>query len=568
MGTVGGAPPLREERCIAARVDPLGELFCRGKHLSQRTLGRGKDVRWEHLLDHAPSGVSQRCLYSRGRRALHDPSHTLNLTTCPRRAPLRSRHACPIGLRWLTVAPTALAGGKRMRKCRLLVVAILVLCAACGSSSKGTTTPTTAKGPAPVSTTLGAGVTPTTIKLGISLVDFTCIEQFVDSIRVEPAADLPGVHRRHQRARAASTAARSCPSTSRTARSAQRPPMSAVHVVHRGRQGVRGDRRLHRLLRRRADLHRQAAQDACSSRSNLTQAIMDKSPPGLIMLPGTTSRTPATILLTLLKKQGTLDGKTVAVLGETTSREVVNEGIVPDAEEDRREDRHDRDPRRSPDSRHHRGAGAARQLHRAVEDRACRTRCSSPATEVASQAVRGEGAARACPDMTLMTDNGDMLTLRPAGATRRRQAEPLRRAHHRGGLTRPGRTTTAPTGSTARRSTRRRPARSRPTPRRSCPGRTARRSTPTAAINDACQTLSMFHDIAARVGQVPQQRQLGAHRQQLRPDRATGVAVRTRRCTRASTTSTTVPSAPSSTRRSRPTGNWKSVTDLQNIPGS
>jgi len=71
-----------------------------------------------------------------------------------------------------------------MRKCRLLVVAILVLCAACGSSSKGTTTPTTAKGPAPVSTALGTGVTPTTIKIGVALVDFTCIQQFVDSIRV------------------------------------------------------------------------------------------------------------------------------------------------------------------------------------------------------------------------------------------------------------------------------------------------------------------------------------------------------------------------------------------------
>jgi len=67
-----------------------------------------------------------------------------------------------------------------------LIVAIALVMAACGSSSKSvgpppagsTTTPTPV-----VSKALGTGVTATSIKLGISLVDFKCIQQFIDFTR-------------------------------------------------------------------------------------------------------------------------------------------------------------------------------------------------------------------------------------------------------------------------------------------------------------------------------------------------------------------------------------------------
>src|SRR5213592_58894 len=69
----------------------------------------------------------------------------------------------------------------------LLVIATL---AACGSSSNGggsssTSKVTASSGPYPVSRTLGTGVAAKTLKLGVSLVDFDCIKQFVDSIRVD-----------------------------------------------------------------------------------------------------------------------------------------------------------------------------------------------------------------------------------------------------------------------------------------------------------------------------------------------------------------------------------------------
>ena len=63
---------------------------------------------------------------------------------------------------------------------------------------------------------------------------------------------------------------------------------------------------------------------------NLTQAIIDKSPPGLIITPGSFPKVSATILIKLIEKEGTLKGKTVAVLGDTTEADVVNGTIVPE----------------------------------------------------------------------------------------------------------------------------------------------------------------------------------------------------------------------------------------------
>src|SRR5882724_3674219 len=83
---------------------------------------------------------------------------------------------------------------RRTPRCAVAALLAIALLAACGSSSKpgssdkgGTTTPAAAG----VSTTagvklskdLGPGVTATSVKLGVLLIDFGCIKQFVDSIR-------------------------------------------------------------------------------------------------------------------------------------------------------------------------------------------------------------------------------------------------------------------------------------------------------------------------------------------------------------------------------------------------
>jgi hypothetical protein len=62
---------------------------------------------------------------------------------------------------------------------------------------------------------------------------------------------------------------------------------------------------------------------------NLTQAMIDQSPPGLEIYPGATNERLSKILLQLLDKKKTLKGKTVAVLGGTNETDVVNKTIVP-----------------------------------------------------------------------------------------------------------------------------------------------------------------------------------------------------------------------------------------------
>ena len=69
-------------------------------------------------------------------------------------------------------------------------------------------------------------------------------------------------------------------------------------------------------------------------------------------------------------------------------------------------------------------------------------------------------------------------------------------------------------------------------------------------INDACQSLSLFHDVATRVGQIPQRRQLGGRREHLRSDREPRRRSLRVADARASTTSTTHSSCNPSTRRS------------------
>ena len=63
---------------------------------------------------------------------------------------------------------------------------------------------------------------------------------------------------------------------------------------------------------------------------DLTQAIINQSPPGLIILPGETPERTDSVLISLMKSQHTLAGKKIAVLGELDSQNVVQKSVVPD----------------------------------------------------------------------------------------------------------------------------------------------------------------------------------------------------------------------------------------------
>src|SRR5205085_2774035 len=53
------------------------------------------------------------------------------------------------------------------------------------------------------------------------------------------------------------------------------------------------------------------------------------SPPGLILHPGTNHERVDSVVIQLMQQQGTLNGKKVAVLGETTSAAIVKNSVVP-----------------------------------------------------------------------------------------------------------------------------------------------------------------------------------------------------------------------------------------------
>jgi hypothetical protein len=61
----------------------------------------------------------------------------------------------------------------------------------------------------------------------------------------------------------------------------------------------------------------------------LTQEWMDQAPPGLMLSPGVTAERRISILMSLLKEEGTLDGKKVVALAEDTTESRIADAIEP-----------------------------------------------------------------------------------------------------------------------------------------------------------------------------------------------------------------------------------------------
>lgn len=213
-----------------------------------------------------------------------------------------------------------------------LVLAIGLLTAACGSTAKKVTAPTTTAALSPGSTTtvpqnLGQGVTATTIKMGVALVDFTCIQQFVDSIRINQQqnyqAFIDGVNKHGGiNGRQIVPVYRSfCPINS----------SGALALCTK----FADDDKVFAVLGNFVDFSGDA--QTCLAKQHhiilmtfqLTQAIMNLSPPGLIILPGSNPERVDSILISLLQANHTLDGKKIGVLGEISSQSIVQGTVVP-----------------------------------------------------------------------------------------------------------------------------------------------------------------------------------------------------------------------------------------------
>jgi ABC-type branched-subunit amino acid transport system substrate-binding protein len=224
-----------------------------------------------------------------------------------------------------------LVNGSLGRRVAALLVVALVL-AACGS---GTKTPSSSTNPpsggtgsvAPVSKTLGTGVTDSTIKIGVALVDFKCIAPYIQTTRVDEykvydafIADINakgGVAGR----KLVPDYHTFCPIV----------PAPALALCTQFTE----DEHVFAVLGDFVDLTGQA--QPCIAKQHktvlitidLTQAMEDSAPSGMILGFGTAQERLVRILLQLLAQEHTLAGKKVAVLGEATTEKSVDTVLVP-----------------------------------------------------------------------------------------------------------------------------------------------------------------------------------------------------------------------------------------------
>jgi len=214
------------------------------------------------------------------------------------------------------------------------VIAVVAL-AACGSgtsttksTSPATAPPTTGQNN-PIVKTLGVGVTADTIKLGVALVNFDPIKQFTDTIRTEAEQkQIYGIYIDDINAHGGINGRKIVPVYRFYA------PLGTAQIVPLCTTFAQDDK-VFAVVGTFIDFSGDA--QTCITKQqqrilmtfNLTQAMISQAPPGLELTAGLIPERSASILLELAQKQGTLNGKTVAVLGDTTEASVVNNTIKP-----------------------------------------------------------------------------------------------------------------------------------------------------------------------------------------------------------------------------------------------
>ena len=214
------------------------------------------------------------------------------------------------------------------------VLAVTMGLTACGSGTKtakpNDTTPTTSGTTQPVLKTLGTGVTKTTVKIGVGLVDFDAIK------------DVPEV----------------------TQVRLQQEQIYQAYIDYINAHGGVAGRKLVAVYEKYIPIDSSSTQTVCTKFTDddkvfavtgtfydstgasqlcvakqhhtvlltfdVDKAMIDKATPGLLVTPATTPQRAVKVLIELLDKRHTFDGKKVAVLGQVKSSQIVNDSIVPD----------------------------------------------------------------------------------------------------------------------------------------------------------------------------------------------------------------------------------------------
>jgi hypothetical protein len=207
-------------------------------------------------------------------------------------------------------------------------VAAAVLLAACGSSgsSKGGAA-TTAGGTLPQSTTLGLGVTATTIKLGVVIIDYKSIASFIDftrgnqqqayQVEIDDINKHGGVDGRQivPSYQTYIPVGSTGPTKACTSLTEDTKVFATIGVL----------------------IDPTGASQLCFSKQHnsilitheLSQSEIDQSPPALMLTPDITAEREARSQIALLGKQGLLKGKKVAILAETSTKDRITSAIAP-----------------------------------------------------------------------------------------------------------------------------------------------------------------------------------------------------------------------------------------------
>ena len=211
-----------------------------------------------------------------------------------------------------------------------LAVSVAVVVGACGSSGSKTSTTTAKSAPgSSVSKALGQGVTASTIKVGVVVPDFDCFKQFVDQIRVgqdkiwaayiDEINQNGGVHNRQL----VMDFKQYCP-----------VPGIGVQASAMCTQFTEDDK-VFALMGTFVDFTGVAHQCVTGQHHTILmtflvdKAWMDKAPAALLISPDIAKERRVQVILTLLGREKTLEGKKVAVLGETVTKPTVDSTLTP-----------------------------------------------------------------------------------------------------------------------------------------------------------------------------------------------------------------------------------------------
>jgi ABC-type branched-subunit amino acid transport system substrate-binding protein len=210
------------------------------------------------------------------------------------------------------------------------LVTLAMASAACGSgAAKSVPPPSTGGSSAPAGNVagVGPGVTATEIKLGVALIDYKCVESYIDSIYVNQEQmwgyfiNYINQHGGINGRRIVADYNEICPIQPAAALAACTSFTQDDHVfaVIGSMYDTSGDAQLCITAQNKTPL----------ITDSLTQEIIDKAPPALLLTPDITADRQLKVVMSLVKSHHILDGKTVAVLTETDATARVKSVVYP-----------------------------------------------------------------------------------------------------------------------------------------------------------------------------------------------------------------------------------------------